>query len=246
MAYNERGHAGDLDSNRAAPGAGAPGGGSEGQPVAGRDPSSADHDQTPTESASGGGLSDENRSGRARSASSDSTWDSSDWWDDPYRRRRRLSLFARIRSWFGGRRGSEARPAAQLAEIAREAYELHTGYANQATAHVAARLGYPELGGKSANEQVAYMREKWSEVDARAAQDLANLGELVVAGRERPGGTGHTGVVTPGQGAAQPDGTFYPNVTAGGPASSRSDGTKTAADVWPARDWRNVRYYKPR
>lgn len=240
MGYNERGFAGDLDDNRAQESAkaasetDAPAGGSEGPPSAERGPSDANRDRE-------WGTED-----RSRPIFSDNTWDSSDWWDERDRRRRRLSLFARIWSWFGGRPRSEADAAAQLAEIAREAYELHTAYANQSTAHVASRLGYPELGGKSANDQLAYMRENWSEVSAQQAQSRANLGELAIAALERPGGTGHTAVVTPGRGATKPDGTFYPNVTGGGPASSRSDGTKTAADVWPMRDWRNVRYYEPR
>jgi len=248
MAYNERGHAGDLDDRSGAE-------------------SAAAHElahEADTRAGEGGGQAGErdDRSsggGDAGPGWRDSETDRSifDRGDEEPRTGRRRSLFGRLAEALGslfGTSSSDAwhdtapgrgRSAAELARVAREAFGLHPDYGNQSTAHVAAHYGQDELTGKSANEQVEHMRERWREVSARAAQDLANRGELAVAGLERPGGTGHTAVVTPGEGATH-DGDFYPHVTCGGPRAARSDGTKTAADVWPARHRQQVRYYTPR
>mgnify|MGYP001437813089 CR=1 FL=1 len=135
--------------------------------------------------------------------------------------------------------------AERLAALAREGHDLHPHYGNQSVAHVAERMGFAELGGKMAYEQLAYMRENWSAIDARAAQQRANAGALVVAGS---GGTAQaqTAVVTPGPGAAGPDGGFYPNVTCGGLGNARSDGSRTVADVWPVNERAAVEYFAPR
>jgi hypothetical protein len=249
MAYNDRGHAGDLDDNTAQESAkAAPDADAAGTPIAARDPGDANRDRERSADSGSGGAEPGVASRSSRAGPFPDTQSDTDWlyWDDRYRRRRRFSLLARVWSWFGGGTSeSRGRTAAELREIAREAYTLHREFAHQSTAHVAAHCGYAELSGLSANEQVAFMKEHWREAGAREAQDLANGGELAIAGLERSGGTGHTAVVTPGEGATKPDGNFYPSVTGGGPASARSDGSKTAADVWPARDWRAVRYYTP-
>lgn len=135
--------------------------------------------------------------------------------------------------------------AGQLARLAREGHDLHPHYCNQSVAHVTERLGIDGLDGKQAGEQVAYMRLNWGTVGARAAQDRANAGALVVAGLDGPGQV-HTAIVTPGPGTTTPDGEFYPNVTCGGPLNARSDGSRTAADVWPPSDRGRVQYFVPR
>jgi hypothetical protein len=111
--------------------------------------------------------------------------------------------------------------------------------------HVAERFGITELSGIPANDQVAYMQQNWSKVDARTAQALANNGSLAIAGLATPD-QGHTAIATPGAGAIKPDGRFYPNVTCGGPADRRSDGSRTAGDVWAPSDRGNVEYFVPK
>ncbi|MGE0425719.1 MAG: hypothetical protein AB7O88_25895 [Reyranellaceae bacterium] len=134
--------------------------------------------------------------------------------------------------------------AAQLVALAREGFDLHPHYGNQSVAHVAERMGFTDLGGKMAYEQLAYMRENWGTIDAREAQARANAGGLVVAGSGGPA-QAQTAVVTPGPGVTGPDGGFYPNVTCGGLGNARSDGSRTVADVWPVNERAAVEYFEP-
>ena len=174
--------------------------------------------------------------------------------DDPYERNRPTAHYGPFwalrrffRRLFGHPDDAPAggAEATQLVALAREGYDLHPHYGNQSVAHVAERMGFIDLGGKMAYEQLAYMRENWSTLDARAAQARANAGGLVVAGS---GGTAQaqTAVVTPGPGATGPDGGFYPNVTCGGLGNARSDGSRTVADVWPVNERAAVEYFAPR
>jgi len=142
--------------------------------------------------------------------------------------------------------GNADAAAGHLAALARESLGLHPHYGNQSVAHVAERMGFAELGGNMAYEQVDHMLRNWSTLaNARTAQDRANAGGLVVAGSA--GATqAHTAIVTPGPGATTPDGAFYPNVACGGLGGRRSDGSRTVADVWPPSERGSVQYFVPR
>lgn len=135
--------------------------------------------------------------------------------------------------------------AARLTALAREGHDLHPYYGNQSVAHVAEKMGAADLSGKMPYEQVAFMEQNWTTIDARAAQAKANAGALVVAGQGGPA-QAQTAIVTPGAGTTAPDGTFYPNVTCGGLGNARSDGSRTVADVWPPATRNSVAYFVPR
>jgi hypothetical protein len=132
--------------------------------------------------------------------------------------------------------------AEQLTRLARDGHDLHPDYCHQSVAHVTDRLGIAGLSGIPADQQVAYMRQNWSTVDARAAQDQANQGFVVIAGLA-DAGMAHTAIVTPGSGSTKLDGAFYPNVTCGGPSNARSDGSRTVGDVWSPLSRDNVQYF---
>jgi len=225
MAYSEGGYESDMRSTTDADG----------------NPSPASPDPiTPIDSGADSGRSwwrDDNSGG----------YTSYHDYDDRYRNAgTSWSLWRFIRRLFGmddgvdpgqGRLTSE-----QLARLAREGHDLHPSYCHQSVAHVTDRLGIAGLGGKPADQQVAYMRQNWTTVDARAAQDQANQGFVVVAGLA-DAGMAHTAIVTPGAGSTKLDGAFYPNVTCGGPANARSDGSRTAGDVWSPLSRDNVEYF---
>lgn len=171
-------------------------------------------------------------------------------WDDRNRRSySSWSLWGAIRRLFGMDSGEAPGPgtltADQLARLAREGHDLHPSYCHQSVAHVTDRLGIAGLGGKPADQQVAYMLQNWSTIDARAAQDQANQGFVVVAGLA-DAGMAHTAIVTPGAGSTKLDGAFYPHVTCGGPGNARSDGSRTAGDVWSPLSRDNVQYFVAR
>jgi hypothetical protein len=107
-----------------------------------------------------------------------------------------------------------------------------------------------DLNGKQANDQVTFMDANWDTVDAATAQQLANKGQLVIAGQKAATGAGHVAVVVSGDGKTIA-GNFYPNVEGGGGPHGQSDGTLTAGDVWPSKptnpEYRgNVKYYVPK
>jgi hypothetical protein len=146
----------------------------------------------------------------------------------------------------GAFQGTQQNPRAeQLKTNAVDAARANPRACNQSVAQVARGYGHTELDGKLANDQVAYMQENWRPVDARTAQDMANRGDLVVAGLSGSG-HGHVAVVTPGSGAVAPDGNFYPNVTGGAMNPvAYSEGNKTAGQVWSRSDRGNVQYFAP-
>lgn len=233
MAYSEGGYEADVqskndgDSNASA----------ESSLVASAESS------TPADSRSDSGRSslyDDNRSHYTRDSD----------WDDRYRQQSpSWSLWASIRRLFGMGDGGPVAPGqltgADLARLAREGHDLHAGYCHQSVAHVTDRLGIAGLGGKSADQQVAFMRQNWSTIDAREAQNRANQGGLVIAGLA-DAGMAHTAIVTPGAGSTTMEGSFYPNVTCGGAGNARSDGSRTAGDVWSPLSRDNVQYFVPR
>ncbi|MBP7805064.1 MAG: hypothetical protein KA052_02465 [Candidatus Pacebacteria bacterium] len=105
-------------------------------------------------------------------------------------------------------------------------------------------FGHPELKGMLANEQVAYMKGHWHVVDAQTAKKMAEAGHLVIAGLKEKG-HGHTIAVVGGSGETK-DGIFYPNVEGGGMSrGGRSDGSKTAGDVFKAKNRAQVQYFTP-
>ncbi len=187
------------------------------------------------------------RSTRSWHDDSSSSYTSYTDYDDRYRNTATTwSLWRFIRRLFGMGDGVDAGPGRltgeQLARLAREGHDLHPGYCHQSVAHVTERLRIAGLGGKPADQQVAYMRQNWTTIDARAAQERANQGDVVVAGLA-DAGMAHTAIVTPGPGSTKLDGAFYPNVTCGGPTNARSDGSRTAGDVWSPLSRDNVEYF---
>lgn len=244
MAYSESGYESDLSSSS----------GSETAETVST--SSDDGPARVSETADPPGQGDGGeRVGIWRDDSSSRTFHTSDTdIDDPYERYPSAAshgpLYA-LRRFFRrlfGMRDEEpagSADATRLAALAREGHDLHPHYGNQSVAHVAERLGYGELVGKMAYEQMAYMRDNWNRIDARAAQSQANAGLLVVAGSGGPA-QAQTAVVTPGPGATGPDGGYYPNVTCGGLGTARSDGSRTVADVWPVNERTAVEYFVPR
>src|SRR5689334_11151763 len=168
-------------------------------------------------------------SGRSSWRDDGSSYTSYHDYDDRYRNAgASWSLWRFIRRMFGMDDGGvdpgQGRlTAEQLARLAREGHDLHPSYCHQSVAHVTDRLGIAGLGSKPADQQVAYMRQNWTTIDAKSAQDQANQGFVVVAGLA-DAGMAHTAIVTPGAGSTKMDGAFYPNVTCGGPANARSDG----------------------
>lgn len=237
MAYSEGGYESDVQSK------------SDGHSNA----SSASTDEAPLVASAESSTPDDSGSNRGLSSSHDDsrsyyTRDSD--WDDRYRRQTPgWTLWGFIRRLFGWDSGAPVAPGqltgADLARLAREAHDLHAGYCHQCVAHVADRLGIAGLGGKPADQQVAYMRQNWSTIDARDAQDRANQGGLVIAGLA-DAGMAHTAIVTPGAGTTKMDGAFYPHVTCGGPPNARSDGSRTVGDVWSPLSRDNVQYFVPR
>ena len=75
-------------------------------------------------------------------------------------------------------------------------------HCNQFIQYVAKCLGYTNFDGMTANEMVSYMRDPangWIQpADHAVAQDHANKGVLVIAGRANPLGHGHVCLVVPG------------------------------------------------
>lgn len=135
--------------------------------------------------------------------------------------------------------------AQQLKANAVAAAKANPSACNQSVAQVARGYGRTDLDGKLANEQVTHMQENWQTVDARTAQDMANRGDLVVAGLAGSG-HGHVAVVTPGSGGVAPDGNFYPNVTGGAMNPvAYSEGNKTAGQVWSRANRGSVEYFTP-
>lgn len=228
MAYSEGGYESDVSSSTDASGNPSP--------------------DSPEPVASADSGSDRGRSSWHDDSSS--AYHSRDDWDDGHRRSySSRSLWGFIRRLFGMDDGvavGQGRLTAdQLARLAREGHDLHPSYCHQSVAHVTDRLGIAGLGGKPADQQVAYMRQNWTTIDSRAAQERANQGGLVVAGLA-DAGMAHTAVVTPGFGSTTMEGSFYPNVTCGGPPNARSDGSRTAGDVWSPLSRDNVEYFVAR
>ncbi|MBX3500733.1 MAG: hypothetical protein KF889_14895 [Alphaproteobacteria bacterium] len=243
MAYSESGYESDLQSAETADSASSSS--SDGEPAR-----FAESDDPPTR------TDDSDRTGIWRDDSASRTLYTNDRdWNEPYARAPSLANqgpFWALRRFFRRLFGApeEALPvdaaATHLAALARESLALHPHYGNQSVAHVAERMGFDELGGKMAYEQVDHMRQHWSTLaDSQAAQQHANAGGLVVAGS---GGSAqaHTAIVVPGPGATAPDGAFYPNVACGGLGEMRSDGSRTVADVWPPSSRGEVEYFAPR
>jgi hypothetical protein len=149
--------------------------------------------------------------------------------------------------------GGGGGPARKLKNAADTAYynPANKGNCNMATAQAAALMGNHELEGKCANKQVQHMRERWKEVSAAKAQELANQGKLVVAGREETKKDakgnplhGHTMVVVPGElQISGRDKMAYPMVEGLGTGSS--DGSKSANFCWDATEITQVHYYTP-
>lgn len=142
----------------------------------------------------------------------------------------------------GGGYENPENAAKDLKDAADAAYKSNEDNCSGSVAGVASRLGYDDLNGKKAIDQVKHMEGNWETVDAKTAQDLANKGQLVVAGLINPDGDSHVTTVVPGDGKVAPDGKFYPNVEGGGSQNGRSDGTKTAGDVWPANPKKYPKY----
>jgi len=152
--------------------------------------------------------------------------------------------------------GAVATPR-ELAERARRAARAHPTDCSSSTAQVADDYGITALNNlPTANKQVQYMQNPengWRTVTAEEAQDLANQGYLVIAGRAEPNGIGHVAVVVPGQMVQSGDGNSYPLV-AGGALDSNNPGVPGAAysenghgvnHAWSRRHRQEVEYYVP-
>ena len=253
MAYSEAGYESDVRSAESSNASA-----SETAEIASTSTDQAPVKQSETETTSAGDTRDRGTTWRDDSGARPIVVSDSDT-DDRYRQTQSSSgvgpfwsirrFFRRLFGWpdepLPGVIGANNPAAARLSALAREGHDLHQSYGNQSVAHVAEGLGVAALSGKMAYEQVAYMRENWSTLDARSAQERANAGGLVVAGSNGPV-QAQTAIVTPGPGATAPDGAFYPTVTCGGLGNARSDGSRTVADVWPPATRSSVAYFVPR
>jgi hypothetical protein len=86
-------------------------------------------------------------------------------------------------------------PADALKGVARAAAENNPTDCSASVAEVARAFEIGDLDDLGANQQIAYMRQNWSEVTANEAQNLANHGHLIVAtkpGEFIPDGKGGT------------------------------------------------------
>ncbi len=144
----------------------------------------------------------------------------------------------------GLRRTTVSAKGQALRELALRAYTLHPDACHQSTAEVAHQFGHAELDGRTANAQVAVLREQWREVDGAQADALAERGVLAIAGLAGEGNAGHTAVVVAGR-CVVVDDKVYPSVCGGGLPMRRSDGSRTAAETWTIRERVKVRYFTP-
>lgn len=74
-------------------------------------------------------------------------------------------------------------------------------HCNQFIHYVCSCFGYTNFVGMKANDIVAYMdklENGWIAVDDGVAQQHANSGVIVIAGRSNPDGHGHVNLVLPG------------------------------------------------
>lgn len=118
--------------------------------------------------------------------------------------------------------GEEVTPGAtatpkELAERVARAALAHPRACNFSVAQVANDYGITELDNLMANQQVEHMRSNgWQTVTAEEAQNLANQGQFVIAGRADPDENGHVQVVVPGEMVtSDQDGNRYPIVAGG-------------------------------
>jgi hypothetical protein len=83
---------------------------------------------------------------------------------------------------------------------------------NRFVNEVAIALGYMKFAGLRASQITALMRKEWVEIDGAKAQELANQGNLVVAGwiNPDPNQSGHVCIVRPGNTVVS--GKWGPNV----------------------------------
>ncbi len=86
---------------------------------------------------------------------------------------------------------------AKLTQVISDAAESNKTDCANSVAAVASSFGIKELTGKRANLQIDFMQKNWSAITPAKAQELANQGRFVVAGR-KDGGHGHVAVVVPG------------------------------------------------
>ena len=139
--------------------------------------------------------------------------------------------------------------AAQLKQVADEAYEKYPGSCSHAVWHVIKRY-IPDQEYRTANSLVAFLKadKRWKETPVSELAERASRGELIVGGLvTQP--NGHVIVVYPG--AAKPAGGYaytsggksqtmrargmYPlamSTSLGGWAGAKSKGDKTIWDPW--------------
>lgn len=95
--------------------------------------------------------------------------------------------------------------ALKLLDAACEAYDLYAvakdnkTFCNLAVTHICGRMGYEKLKGMVANQIVDFLKrsEEWQPVDMSVAQNLANQGCVVIAGKQEDP-HGHVTVIRPG------------------------------------------------
>lgn len=74
-------------------------------------------------------------------------------------------------------------------------------FCNLAMQYICNCFGYDAFNGKTANEMIDYMNDLttgWLSVSDLVAQNHANQGVIVIAGRKNPEGHGHVCLVLPG------------------------------------------------
>lgn len=95
--------------------------------------------------------------------------------------------------------------ALKLLDAALEAYDLYhvakdgKTFCNMSVNHICGRMGYDKMKGMVANQMVDFLKrsEEWTQITMSAAQDLANQGCIVIAGKQEDP-HGHVVVIRPG------------------------------------------------
>jgi hypothetical protein len=136
---------------------------------------------------------------------------------------------------------SPSAEATKLKEYVDKALEAHPDSCNLSTNAVAEKLGINDLKGKTASEQVEYMKKNWKTISHSDAQDSANNGKLAVAGYGE-----HTAVVIPGNEVIGNDKNSYPMIEGGASNTPYiSYGDKHVGEVWSRTERNNVKYFSP-
>jgi hypothetical protein len=146
--------------------------------------------------------------------------------------------------------------ADKIKRIAIQSAKNNRDNCSGSTAESVNNLGNSELNGKNAKKQLDHMEKYWREVAREEAKDLADRGNIVVAGRKEEGKPSHTTIVVTGPGK-EDGGKVYPNIAGGAKDSAHpgaagyaySEGQKTVRDAWgnkQNRKYDTVKYYTPK